>query len=113
MQDPEAHLKKLGLELEGAVEPGSRAVLDPSHRVVVNGQLYWASSPGRTAELRASPYAYTGPLRDPVTGAVFSPKSSSPRRDVGDEILYFSSEESAGAFDRGESEAESGAGAGG
>jgi YHS domain-containing protein len=76
------------------------AILEPSHRVVVNGQFYWASSPQRAALLRASPHSYSGPVRDPVTGQWFSPTQSSPRRVVDDAFFYFSTAASAGKFDR-------------
>lgn len=100
MQGPEPYLEKLGIQLPCAVDPGATAVLEPSHRVIVNGQFYWASSPQRAALLRASPHSYSGPIRDPVTGRWFSPTSASPLRLVGGEFYYFSTVESAEDFDR-------------
>ena len=93
-------MKALGIRLEGAVDSTASAVLDATHRVVVNGQFYWASSPQQTAVLRASPHSHTGPVRDPVTGQWFSPMSTSPRRDLDERIFLFVSATSAGAFDR-------------
>ena len=100
MQGPEPYLEELGVELPGAVNGNASAVLEPSHRVVVNGQLYWASSPSQTAVLRASPHLYSGPVRDPVSGRWFSPRSSSTRREVGGQVLYFASPANAEEFDR-------------
>jgi YHS domain-containing protein len=100
VQDPESHLEKLGIQLPGATDPGASAVLEPSHRVVVNGQFYWASSPQQTLAFRASPHLYSGPVRDPVTGQWFSPTASSQRRDVGARIFYFIGPESFRDFDR-------------
>ena len=100
MQGPESYLKKLGIQLPGAVDPSTSAVLEPGQRVVVNGQFYWASSPQQTLILRASPHSYSGPLRDPVTSEWFSPTSSSLRRDVSEQLFYFISAASAEEFDR-------------
>ncbi len=100
MQDPESHLKRLKIQLPGAVDPSALAVLEPSHRLVVNGQFYWASSPHDAEALRAAPYAYTGPVRDPVDARWFTPTESSPRRDVCDQVLYFSNPESTDKFDQ-------------
>ena len=88
MQSPEAHLLKLGIDLAGAVDPSARAVLEPSHRVVVNGQFYWTSSAEHTEAFRAAPYRYSGLVRDSATQQWFEPTASSPRRDIGDEIIY-------------------------
>jgi hypothetical protein len=98
VEGPEASLQSLGVELPGAVDSSVVAVLDPAHRVVVNGSFYWTSSAQRKAEFMAAPYRYAGAVRDPVTEAWFEPSQSSPRRDQGDEIVYFQSSESADAF---------------
>ena len=99
MQGPEPFLEKLGVELPGAVDPKVKAVLDPDHRVAVNGHFFWTSSRENLNIFRASAYEYTGPLLDPSSHDWFAPTSTSPRRDVDGEILYFESEESAREFD--------------
>jgi len=100
VQDPETHLKKLGLELSGVVDPKAAAVLEPGYRAVVNGQFYWVSANAEVELFRAAPYTYTGPLRDPVTHGWFTPTPSSPRRDVGGQIFYFVNGASAEEFDQ-------------
>ncbi len=99
MQGPEPFLKKLDVELPGIVDPETTAVLDPSHRANVNGHFYWTSSHENLAVFRASAYEYTGPLLEPNSHDWFTPTSTSPRRDVDGEILYFDGEESAQRFD--------------
>jgi YHS domain-containing protein len=81
------------------VDPSTPARLDPALRTHVNGQLYWVASREELTALRARPFAYTGRLRDPVTGSWFEPSASSPRRERAGEILLFSSERSASEFD--------------
>ena len=100
MKGPEAALKELGLELPGAVDPDSPAVLEPSHRLVVNGQFYWASSMESAEVLRTRPHLYVGPVRDPVTRELFTPTKSSPRRDTDSGLLYFASNAAAQVYDR-------------
>lgn len=100
MQGPEARLAKLGVTIPGAIDPRAPAVLAPDHRLVVNGQFYWASNPEQAEVMRASPHLYVGPVRDPVSRAWFSPTDASPRRDADGQVLYFESAESVAAFDR-------------
>ncbi len=66
---------------------------------MVNGQLYWVATARELAALRERPFAYAGPLRDPVTREWFEPGAGSPRREDGAQILLFASEESAAEFD--------------
>ena len=91
VEDPEAHLAKLGVELGGAVEPKQTAILATTHRFRVNGQFYWVSSGDNIRRFRESPHRYTGPLRDPVTREWFDPARSSPQRTIQGQILYFKS----------------------
>jgi YHS domain-containing protein len=100
VKDPERYLKALGLELPCSVDPNAAAVLERSHRSIVNGAYYWASSSAAAALFAAAPYQYTGPVRDPVAREWFTPTASSPRREAGDEILYFESESTAKRFDQ-------------
>lgn len=100
MKDPENLLERLGLELPGVVDPDVTPVLDARYRTVVNGQFYWVSGRAELELFRAAPYEYTGPLRDPVVGEWFTPTSSSPRRNVRDQIFYFVGDQSAEEFDR-------------
>ena len=99
MQGPEPFLEKLGVELPGAVDPKTKAVLDPSHRAIVNGHFHWTSSQENLDAFRASAYEYTGPVLEPNSHEWFTPTPRSPRRDIDGEILYFASEESAQEFD--------------
>ncbi len=99
MQGPEPFLEKLGVELPGIVDPKTTAVLDPSHRVTVNGHFYWTSSHENLGVFRASAHEYSGPLLEPNSHEWFTPTPTSPRRDVDGEILYFHSEKSAQEFD--------------
>ena len=91
-------MKKLGIELPGAVDSSAPAVLDPANRIVVNGQYYWTSSAEHTKLFRIAPYAYSGTIQDPVSGKWFNPTATSPRRDSGEEILYFMSPANFDAF---------------
>ena len=94
------HLKRLGIRLPDIVDPDATAILEPSNRIVVNGQFYWTSGEQNSSLFLAAPYAYIGLVRDPVTRKLFSPTSFSPRRDRASRILYFFDEESASEFDR-------------
>lgn len=89
------------MNLASAVDPAAPAKLDPALRTSVNGQLYWVASRDELAELRARPFAYSGALRDPVSGEWFDPGPDSPRRGDGDgdQILIFASEQTASEFD--------------
>src|SRR5262245_4454091 len=100
VQDPERFLNLLPLELRCSVDPDAPAVLEPSHRTIVNSQFYWVSSPASAETFRSAPYKYTGPLKDPVAHEWFTPTESSPRRDLGNQILYFQDEDTARAFDQ-------------
>src|SRR5262245_44497799 len=100
VQAPERFLKTLRLEVPCSVDPNASAVLERSHRSIVNGAYYWVSSSAAAELFDAAPYKYTGLVRDPVAGEWFTPTESSPRRDVGDQILYFKSENTAKRFDQ-------------
>ena len=100
MQSPEAHLAKLGVELPGSVDPSTVAILNPTHRVVVNGHLFWTSSADSTAAFRAAPHQYLDAVVDPVTEEWFEPTVSSPRLDSGDETFYFVSSSTRDEFER-------------
>ncbi|MCZ6465195.1 MAG: hypothetical protein O7A09_12740 [Proteobacteria bacterium] len=101
MQDPERYLEGLGLVVEGAVDPEAAAVLDPAHRVEVNGQLYYVSSPTAKDAFLGEPARFTGRLRDPASGDWFVPTETSPSREVDGRLYLFPDEESAARFDAG------------
>jgi hypothetical protein len=98
VQGPESYLLELGVELKGAVDHEALAILDPTHRIVVNGHYYWTSSAEHTAVFRSAPHRFAGVVRDPVTHEWFDPTASSPRRELGDEIIYFKTSSSFDMF---------------
>ncbi len=91
MQDPETHLRDLGIRLAGTVNPHREAVLTADHRSVVNGQLfYFANVEGRRL-FESAPHRFTGLLLDPETGEWFQPNETSPQRRVDGELFYLAS----------------------
>ena len=99
MKDPERYLEGLGLVVEGAVDSEVAAVLDPAHRIEVNGQLYYVSSPAAKDAFLREPARFTGRLRNPASGDWFTPSEAAPRREVSGHLYLFPDEESAARFD--------------
>ncbi len=99
MQGPERFLTDLHLSLPCAVIPGAPARLDADHRVFVNYETYYVSSPDSKASFLVQPHRYTGLLTDPVTLERFRPGESSPRRRHDGHLFYFASESTALEFD--------------
>ena len=98
MQDPETFLNALDLTLPCVVHPNRTAVLDPDHRIFVNREIYFVSSPEAVLEFKEASWRYTGPVTDPVTGARFQPDETSPRREHDGRVYYFSSGKSLTQF---------------
>ncbi len=99
MKDPETHLGRLDISLQGIVAPDQPAILSPETRTTVNGHFFWVSSPENLSEFRANPQQFTGQLLDPVTHEWFVPDDDSPRRDIPEGILLFSDSDTAREFD--------------
>ena len=98
MKDPDNYLNQLEIALDCAVDPGARAVLDPTHRIFVNWETYFVSSAEARAAFERAPYRYTGAITDPVSRARFQPDETSPRREYEGRVFYFSSGESLAEF---------------
>jgi len=98
VQDPEIHLNDLGISVPCPVDPGQSAVLDRDHRVFVNWETYYLSSPAAMAVFLAAPFAYTGKVTDPVTRSRFEPTADSPRQDHAGRLFFFRSGSAAGQF---------------
>ena len=93
-------LHGLDISFPGVVHSDAPAVIASSHRTVLNGHFYWASSTAARAQFEAELHRYSGPVLDPVTHEWFLPDSGSPRRDLDGQILLFASEESLRQFER-------------
>ncbi len=88
MQDPEAYLEKFDLELPCPVSPQRDALLDAGHRVLVNHDVFFVSSPEAREELERRPLRYLGTVTDAVSGLRFVPGELSPHL-VHEERLYY------------------------
>ena len=99
MEGPETFLTGLGISLKGVVDPEADALLDPEHRVFVNWETYFVSSDAALAQFNREPYRFTGRVTDPVTKERFIPGEASPTRRHAGRLFYFSSAETAAAFD--------------
>lgn len=99
MQGPEKYLNELGISLPCAVDPTQSARLDGEHRVFVNYETYYLSSAAALKTFRASPYAYSGSLTDPVTWERFQPDGTSPRREHEGRTFFFAGQTSVADFD--------------
>ncbi len=86
--------------LHCAVDSSRTAVIDAAHRVLVNHEAYFVADDAALQTFKAEPYRYTGKVTDPVSLARFVPTADSPKRTYGPRLFYFSSEETAAAFDR-------------
>jgi hypothetical protein len=93
VKGPERFLDDLEISLNGVVEVDKPAILEPRFRTAVNGHLFWVSSEANLETMRADPYKYTGKLLDPVSHEWFLPGAESPRLDIGEGILLFSTAE--------------------
>ena len=100
MQGPETYLNELGITLPCAVDPSRPAVIDASMRALVNHEAYFFSGDGAMKAFQAAPYRFTGKVTDPVTLVRFIPTAESPTRSYGGRLFYFSSAETAAAFDK-------------
>lgn len=99
MQGPEQYLNELGITLSCAVDPSRPAILDASMRALVNHEAYFFSGDVAMKAFQAEPYRYTGKVTDPVSLVRFIPTAESPTRSYGGRLFYFSTNETAAAFD--------------
>ncbi len=99
MQGPEVWLTELGIELQCAVDPTARAMLDVEHRVFVNWETYYLSRDAAVTAFRQTPWEFTGPVTDPVSRERFQPSADSPRRDAEERTFFFESEATLAKFD--------------
>lgn len=100
MQGPEKYLNELGVALNCAVDPSHLAVIDAAHRVLVNHEAYFVADGAALQVFQAEPYRYAGKVTDPVSLERFVPTAESPNRTYGPRLFFFSSEETASAFDK-------------
>ena len=99
VQGPDQYLNELGITLSCAVDPSRPAVIDASHRALVNYEAYYFADDAAMKSFIAEPYRYTGKVTDPVSMARFVPTAESPSRSFGGRLFYFSSSETAATFD--------------
>jgi YHS domain-containing protein len=99
VQGPDQYLNALGVELACIVFPERKAIIDSTHRALVNYETYYLSNREAMTAFTAAPYRYTGRLTDPVTRERFVPSAESPRREGGGRVFYFASAETVAQFD--------------
>jgi YHS domain-containing protein len=99
VQGPEQYLNELGIQIACAVDPSRPAMLDASHRALVNHEAYYFADDSAMRAFIAEPYRYTGKVTDPVSLARFVPGAESPVRSYSGRLFYFTSEETAKTFD--------------
>jgi YHS domain-containing protein len=98
VQGPEIWLKQLGIEVACVVDPQANAVLDEAHRVFVNYEAYYLSSPDAVRTFQREPWRYTGPVTDPVSGERFEPDAASAVVRHEGRLFYFRSTAHAKTF---------------
>jgi YHS domain-containing protein len=99
VQGPDHYLKELGIRLPCAVDPSRTAVLETSHRALVNYEAYYFSDDAAMKAFNAEPYRYTGKVTDPVSMVRFVPTADTPTRSFGGRLFFFSTNETATTFD--------------
>ena len=99
MQGPDTYLRDLGISLACPVHPERPAVIDAEHRAFVNWEAYYFSDAQARAEFADAPLHFAGRLTDPVTHRRFVATDASPRRDYGERVYYFASDQTVARFD--------------
>jgi len=98
VEDPENYLTALNVQVEDAIDPGQRAIMDAAHRSRLNWETYFFTNEANKATFDAAPWRYCGAVTDPVTRMRFVPDSASPRRDYQGVTYFFSSDTTATQF---------------
>ena len=89
----------MGIRLSCAVDSSRTAVIDASHRALVNYEAYYFSDDAAMKAFIAEPHRYTGKVTDPVSMVRFGPTAESPTRSFGGRLFYFISNETVATFD--------------
>ena|SRR5215470_5134229 len=97
-KDPERYLKEERLAFPDPVRPGQAAVVDSTHRVQLNYEVFYFRDVGTRRRFLADPTRYCGLLTDPVTSRRFQPTARSPRADYGGRRYFFTDSASLVAF---------------
>lgn len=92
VRTPDQFLPSLSLDLRDPVDPQRAAVVDSTHWVRVNHELYFFADSASRAEFEADPIPWCGKLTDPVSGARFRPTPRSPSADYEGRVYYFAGE---------------------
>lgn len=98
VQDPESHLKEIGVHPPSMFKGGGKPVIDSSLRARLNYEIYYFANRAELDRFQKDPLRYCGSLTDPVTMARFRPTPKSPRTDYADRAYYFASDSTKAAF---------------
>ena len=98
MQDPEAYLESIGVELSCPVRRDRDAILSADLRKRIGHETYFFSSPQAMAEFDRRPLRYIDTLTDPVSLQRFTPTEHSPVEAHAGRDYYFARDETLIAF---------------
>lgn len=77
---------------------GRPARVSRENRIVLNNALYYTCCPECPKQFTGDPSRCVKELKDPVTGKAFTPKSDSPRAEVGGQVYLFADAASKTSF---------------
>ena len=97
-QDPERYLKELEITLASFLDPEMPAVLDSSHRSLVNHDAFFFGNLLQKEAFDRNPLQYLDAVRDPVSMSRFRPTRDSPNLKRTDRVFYFKSDSTQALF---------------
>jgi len=98
VQDPESHLREIGVHPPAIFKGGGKPVIDSSLRARVNYEIYYFASRTELDRFRKDPLRYCGVVTDPVDMVRFRPTASSPKMQYADRLYYFSADSTRARF---------------
>jgi len=98
VQDPETHLREIGIRPPSIFKGGGKPVIDSSLRARVNYEIYYFANRAEMDRFKKDPLRYCGLVTDPVDMARFRPTAGSPHMQYGDRMYYFSADTTLARF---------------
>jgi len=92
VQDPETHLREVGIKPPSIFHGGGKPVIDSSLRQRVNYEIYYFANRAEMERFRKDPLRYCGIVTDPVDMQRFRPARNSPRAEYGGRLYFFSAD---------------------
>jgi len=98
VQDPETHLREIGVRPPPVFKGGGKPVIDSSLRAQMNYEIYYFANRAELDRFKKDPLRYCGLLTDPVDMVRFRPTASSPHTEYGGRSYYFSADSTQARF---------------